>query len=199
MVRVFDHPLLADGLKIALHRLKMINHLKRRLRRSEIVHHKDGNIANNHISNLGLMSHGEHSRHHQLGKKHPPEFGDKVRQRMLGFHPTGERLKKHQASMRRAGAISAAKRKGKPLTGATLENARIAFQKAAAVSAERRQGRHLSAATCKKLAVVTKQSWKDPKVRALRISNAKLAWTPERRKAQAERCRLVGQFKRRAK
>lgn len=43
------------------HRLIMEIYLKRKLKRSEDVHHKDGNKNNNTINNLEVLSHGKHS------------------------------------------------------------------------------------------------------------------------------------------
>jgi hypothetical protein len=49
-----------------LHRLKMELQLGRELATEEIVHHIDGNKANNRIENLMIMSRADHSRHHAL-------------------------------------------------------------------------------------------------------------------------------------
>lgn len=35
-----------------------------------VIHHKDNNPHNNELENLELMSHGEHSSHHNKGRKH---------------------------------------------------------------------------------------------------------------------------------
>jgi len=53
--------------KFRVHRLKMEEHLGRRLEPYEIVHHKDGNRLNNEISNLEIMTFPEHTRHHNIG------------------------------------------------------------------------------------------------------------------------------------
>ena len=45
----------------------MEQYLGRKLTRDEVVHHKDGNKANNDIENLELTSLSEHTRQHQLG------------------------------------------------------------------------------------------------------------------------------------
>jgi len=44
----------------------MEQHLGRRLETGEAVHHKDEDRANNDLSNLQLMTKGEHSRLHRL-------------------------------------------------------------------------------------------------------------------------------------
>jgi hypothetical protein len=47
------------------HRVVMEIHLGRRLGRSEIVHHIDGNQHNNAIENLQIVTRQEHARIHQ--------------------------------------------------------------------------------------------------------------------------------------
>ncbi len=42
----------------------MEKRLGRKLKRSEVVHHKDGNGLNNNLNNLEIMSIGDHMRHH---------------------------------------------------------------------------------------------------------------------------------------
>ena len=51
-----------------LSRLIMEGHLGRPLDAKEYVHHIDGDILNNDIENLQIMSPQEHSRLHNLGK-----------------------------------------------------------------------------------------------------------------------------------
>lgn len=48
------------------HRRVMERHLKRALRKDEIIHHIDFNKANNDISNLQIMTRSTHSRLHML-------------------------------------------------------------------------------------------------------------------------------------
>lgn len=50
-----------DGKCIAEHRYVMEQHLGRKLRRNEVVHHIDGDKSNNSLSNLELMSYKEHN------------------------------------------------------------------------------------------------------------------------------------------
>lgn len=50
-------------------RVVMEQHLGRLLLTSEIVHHKDGNPANDDIDNLEIISKGEHTALHSRGRK----------------------------------------------------------------------------------------------------------------------------------
>lgn len=61
--------LIGENKYIAEHRLKMEKKLKRKLKPSEIVHHKNHMRADNRLSNLELMSRADHQRHHR------PRFG----------------------------------------------------------------------------------------------------------------------------
>lgn len=59
-----------NGKQIRTHRYVMQKHLGRELRSNEIVHHIDGNKANNDISNLEIVSRSEHIKMH-------PEIAEK--------------------------------------------------------------------------------------------------------------------------
>ena len=50
------------------HRVLMENHLGRKLKRSEIVHHINGNTTDNAIDNLHIVTRQEHNRIHGDGK-----------------------------------------------------------------------------------------------------------------------------------
>jgi hypothetical protein len=55
---------------IAEHRLVVAESIGRPLSRQEIVHHKDGNRANNALDNLELTALGQHSKDHSKGYQH---------------------------------------------------------------------------------------------------------------------------------
>lgn len=58
-----------NGKKYAIHRVVMEKHIGRKLTSKEAVHHRDGNVENNAIENLKLMSLSEHSHMHMKGKR----------------------------------------------------------------------------------------------------------------------------------
>ncbi len=55
---------LIGGRDVFVHRLLIMYHLKRKLTSSEHVHHIDGNILNNVLSNLELTTNSKHTTHH---------------------------------------------------------------------------------------------------------------------------------------
>lgn len=58
-----------DGRIVSEHRHIMENHIGRRLRPTEVVHHKDNDILNNHIDNLELIDNqGRHIREHHADR-----------------------------------------------------------------------------------------------------------------------------------
>lgn len=58
-----------NGKYIGEHRIVMQNHIRRKLKSGEIVHHKDGNKQNNDISNLCIVSRSEHVNIHRSDLK----------------------------------------------------------------------------------------------------------------------------------
>lgn len=60
---------LIDGKYQAEHRVIVEQHLERKLSKSEIVHHKNGNRKDNRLENLELLSISEHIKHHKQGVK----------------------------------------------------------------------------------------------------------------------------------
>ena len=73
-----------NGKKIDEHRYIMEQYLGRKLTRDEVVHHKDGNKANNDIENLELTSLSEHTRQHQLGNIPSEETRQKISETLKG-------------------------------------------------------------------------------------------------------------------
>jgi len=64
-----DHPSARSGTYVAEHRLVMEAHLGRYLKKTEVVHHKDGNPLNNSLDNLELFANNAEHLRHELGGK----------------------------------------------------------------------------------------------------------------------------------
>jgi YHS domain-containing protein len=60
---------LTDGRLVSEHRHVMEQHLGRKLRTGEIVHHRDGDKSNNDIANLEVVSKSQHMQEHFSGRE----------------------------------------------------------------------------------------------------------------------------------
>ena len=61
--KLWSHPCCGKQGYVAVHRIVMEKHIGRYLASQEVIHHIDGDITNNNISNLQLFSsHGEHTK-----------------------------------------------------------------------------------------------------------------------------------------
>ena len=61
-----NHPGATKDGYVMKHRLVMERHIGRYLKDDEVVHHKNGNRADNRLENLELMTFKEHARHHMI-------------------------------------------------------------------------------------------------------------------------------------
>jgi hypothetical protein len=74
------------------HRVLMEEHLGRKLEPWEVVHHKDGDRANNDLTNLEVMEFGHHTAEHGLGSRKSWE----TRRSMEAFALMREALKEER-------------------------------------------------------------------------------------------------------
>lgn len=85
-----------NGRSVREHRHIVEQHLGRKLLPTEIVHHRNGDPADNRIDNLEVMNGGDHMRHHHKGEKRP----DMAKERM-------SRAARDRESIRRLSKINA--------------------------------------------------------------------------------------------
>lgn len=77
-----------------LHRILMEEHIGRKLDKNEIVHHKNGNIFNNNLDNLEIMTTVEHSRLHTTERMSKPSEKEKVSRFFTGRKRSKEFIEK---------------------------------------------------------------------------------------------------------
>ncbi len=60
--------IIIDGKQVRLHRALMEAYIGRKLMSWELVHHRDGNIHNNELSNLSIVTNSIHAKIHHFGE-----------------------------------------------------------------------------------------------------------------------------------
>lgn len=108
-----------DGSKQDEHRYIIEQHLGRKLMRNEVVHHINGNIKDNRLGNLQVMSLSEHARLHQIGKSLTDSQKEKLRAYRLGkpFYATAKYTSADAEAVRRLYADGLAERRIEAITG----------------------------------------------------------------------------------
>lgn len=87
-----------NGKKVDAHRLEVELAIGRKLKYDEVVHHIDGNINNNAIDNLTIMSRAEHSRLHMTGKTPSAETREKLSRALRGHVSACRKFTDEQAA-----------------------------------------------------------------------------------------------------
>ena len=73
-----------NGKKVDEHRFIMEQLIGRKLKRTEVVHHIDGDKSNNNINNLQLMTLSEHTRIHKLNHNVSEKTREKLKNSLKG-------------------------------------------------------------------------------------------------------------------
>ena len=83
-----EHPLAHKNGYIPEHRLVIMEHLGRLLKKNEVVHHKNHNKTDNRIENLIVMPRKVHQSLHNKGKKKTEEHKKKLSLIAKNSYPT---------------------------------------------------------------------------------------------------------------
>ena len=78
---------------LLMHRVLMEEHINRKLKPNEVVHHKDGDILNNRMSNLEIISNSEHTAIHRK-KKHRQHYNIEWLKQQLKYGITQREIAK---------------------------------------------------------------------------------------------------------
>lgn len=88
--RIRPHPFFS-GVEVARSRVVMCSRLGIALARSEHVHHRNENSADDRPNNLEAMSAADHNRHHKLGTKHTTDARKRIGASLAKAYAEGRR------------------------------------------------------------------------------------------------------------